>query len=75
MADDNDIWELRAQLVELQTQQAFQEDMLQTLDAVVTRQQQQMDDMSRLLRRWEQQVSDLRSELESRRDDTPPPHY
>jgi SlyX protein len=69
------VMELRAQLVELQTQVAFQEDALQALDLVVTRQQQQLDDMDRLLQRWQQVVGELRSELDAQRRDAPPPHY
>jgi SlyX protein len=75
VTNDNEAPQLRAQLVELQTQLAFQEDALQTLDAVVTRQQRQIDEMERQLRRWQQQISDLRSELESGRSEAPPPHY
>lgn len=75
VTNDNEAPQLRAQLVELQTQLAFQEDALQTLDAVVTRQQRQIDEMERQLRRWQQQVSDLRSELEAGRSEAPPPHY
>jgi SlyX protein len=75
VTNDNEAPQLRAQLVELQTQLAFQEDALQTLDTVVARQQQQIDELERQLRRWQQQVSDLRSELESGRSEAPPPHY
>jgi SlyX protein len=67
--------ELRAQLVELQTQVAFQEDALQALDRVVIGQQRQLDDMARLLQRWQQAVGELRSELDAQRRDAPPPHY
>jgi SlyX protein len=50
--------ELNAQLVELQTQLAFQEDALQALDDVVTRQQQSIDRLMQLQQRLERQLVD-----------------
>ncbi|WP_426416538.1 SlyX family protein [Aestuariirhabdus sp. LZHN29] len=65
----------RHQLVELQTQLAFQEDTIQALDRVVTRQQQQID-------RLEEQLQYLRKRFEALPDtlgdevpDQRPPHY
>ena len=67
--------ELRAQLVELQTQLAFQEDTLQALDRIVTAQQQQMDKLLRVNTRLEQQVSELSSWADEQREDERPPHF
>lgn len=67
--------ELSAQLVELQTQLAFQEDALQALDRVVTAQQQQMDKLLRTNARLEQQVSELAGWVDEQREDERPPHY
>jgi SlyX protein len=67
--------ELRAQLIELQTQLAFQEDTLQSLDRTVTAQQQQLDKVLRINSRLEQQVSDLSSWVDEQRADERPPHF
>jgi SlyX protein len=67
--------ELRAQLFDLQGQLAFQEDALQALDTVVTRQQQQIDLLERQLQRWQELVEELQGALESQREQAPPPHY
>jgi SlyX protein len=65
------LYELREQLVELQTQLAFQEDALQSLDRVVTTQQQQLDKLLRTNARLEQQVSELSSWAGEQRGDVP----
>lgn len=70
-----DAGELREQLVELQTQLAFQEDTLQALDAVVTRQQQQLDRLGELVERLQRQFTDLSGEFAEQRAEPPPPHY
>lgn len=67
--------ELRAQMVELQTQLAFQEDTLQALDRIVTAQQQQLDKVLRINSRLEQQVSELSSWVDEQREDERPPHF
>ena len=67
--------ELRLQLVELQTQLAFQEDTLQALDGVVTAQQQQIDNLQRQLERWRELVEDLQGAMENQQEQAPPPHY
>jgi SlyX protein len=67
--------ELSEQLVELQTQLAFQEDTLQALDAVVTRQQQQLDRLSELTGHLQRQFADLLGELEQQSPQQRPPHY
>jgi SlyX protein len=67
--------ELNAQLVELQTQLAFQEDTLQALDDVVTRQQQSIDRLLQLQQRLERQLSEQVGTAESAPADQRPPHY
>ncbi len=67
--------ELRVQLFDLQGQLAFQEDTLQALDAVVTRQQRQIDTLERQLQSWRELVEDLQGTLESQSEQAPPPHY
>jgi SlyX protein len=67
--------EMKAQLVELQTQLAFQEDALQALDNVVTDQQQRIDQLTVVNSRLEQQLGELESWADEQRVETPPPHY
>lgn len=67
--------ELREQMVELQTQLAFQEDMLQALDTALASQQQQLDKFAQLNGRLERQFRELLERLDDQPDDRPPPHY
>jgi len=67
--------ELREQMVELQTQLAFQEDVLQALDAALASQQQQLDRFALLNARLERQFRELLERLDDQPDDRPPPHY
>jgi SlyX protein len=68
--------ELNAQLVELQTQLAFQEDVVHALDAVVTRQQQSIDRLLQLQQRLERQLVELATGAgEPAPADERPPHY
>jgi SlyX protein len=67
--------ELNAQLVELQTQLAFQEDTLQALDDVVTRQQHSIDRLLQLQQRFERQLAELGGTGEGAPADQRPPHY
>jgi SlyX protein len=67
--------ELRAQLVEIQTQLAFQEDTLQALDRAVAAQQRQIDQLLQLSEHMGRQVSDLSDWLEEQRESERPPHY
>lgn len=67
--------DLRTQLIELQTQLAFQEDMLQALDRVVTEQQQRLDRLALVNTRLEQQLGELASRVDESHEEAPPPHY
>ncbi len=67
---------MKQRIAELETQLAFQEDTLQTLNDIVTRQQQQIDLLEREVQMLEaqlQQLSDAMQRPES--EETPPPHY
>jgi len=67
---------MEERLIEVETRLAFQDDALQALNAVVVRQQQEID----LLRR---EIEALKSQLKavapglvaSQSEETPPPHY
>lgn len=70
-----DVKTLQAQLVELQSQVAFQEDTIAALDAVVARQQRQIE---HLLQRWDEhktQLEAIGAELDKGPVDVKPPHY
>ena len=63
-------------LVELETRLAFQEDTLQALNGIVSRQQQEILMLSRDLEALRAQIRALSPELvASRAEEPPPPHY
>jgi len=63
-------------LIELETRLAFQDNSLQELNAVVVRQQREIDTLTRELETLKAQIRTLAPELvASRADETPPPHY
>ena len=65
----------QAHLTELETKLAFAEDLLDTLNQTVVRQQGQLDLMQQQLRLLHQQLQDaLPDEARSPRDEIPP-HY
>ena len=67
---------MQKRITELETRLAFQEDTLQTLNEIVTRQQLEIDSLI-------QQVSNLREQMRNlvpslianASEETPPPHY
>jgi len=64
-----------SRLTELETKLAFAEDLLETLNQTVIRQQGQIDSMQQQLRLLHQQLQDaLPDEAPSPRDEIPP-HY
>jgi len=67
---------MKQHIAELETQLAFQDDTLQTLNEIVTRQQQQIDKLEREVQRLVvqlQQLGDAMHRPES--EEAPPPHY
>lgn len=67
--------EFATQLIEVQSQLAFQEDTVQRLDDVVTQQQRRIDELTRLTERLAQRLADLTAMVEVQAPDQPPPHY
>jgi SlyX protein len=64
-----------SRLTELETKLAFAEDLLETLNQTVVRQQTQLDSMQQQLRLLHQQLQDtLPGDARSLRDEIPP-HY
>ena len=70
---------LEAQLVELQSQLAFQEDTLQTLNDIVTRQQDELDALRARYAQLEQQFEGVLEGVEQLQGQAQPqerpPHY
>lgn len=65
-----------SRITELETKLAFAEDLLETLNETVIRQQRQLDSLQEQLRLLHQQLRDSQSESEPRaaREEIPP-HY
>ena len=62
-------------LTELEIKASFMEDLLERLDAVIVRQQQQIDSLTREIAHLKQNASNGEAtEFRSLRD-APPPHY
>lgn len=63
-------------LIELETRLAFQDHTLQELNAVVVRQQREIDALTRELEMLKAQFKALAPDLVgSRAEEAPPPHY
>ena len=62
-------------LTELETKLAFAEDLLETLNATVARQQVQIDSLQQQLRLLHQQLKDARPDDARTPRDEIPPHY
>lgn len=67
--------ELSQQLFDLQSQLAFQEDTIQTLDGIVTRQQARLDQIEAVIEQLKAQLVELAAWSEREAPDQPPPHY
>lgn len=66
---------MESRLAEIETKLSFSEELLETLNRTVYRQQQQIDQLQLELRALREQVrTDLPVESRSLRDETPP-HY
>ncbi len=66
---------LAQQLIELQTQFAFQEDVIAALNRVVTSQQHEIDHLRQLCEQLCDQGDELRARLDGGQEVAPPPHY
>ena len=62
-------------LTDLEIKASFNEDLLDQLNQVIIRQQQQIDALARELAQLRQQIPDAGSGVLSRADDDFPPHY
>lgn len=67
---------MEERLIELETRLAFQDDVVQELNRVVVRQQQEIDALRRELEALRAQIRAMAPALvASRAEETPPPHY
>ncbi|MDQ6995723.1 MAG: SlyX family protein [Mariprofundaceae bacterium] len=63
-------------MIELQTKYAYQEDLLQTLNEVVTQQQQELARLKEDMKRMQVSLRGMMSSQLARPDEeVPPPHY
>lgn len=77
LTEQNEIESLKQEIVELQSQLAFQEDTMQALNSVVIRQQQQIENLHELFQQQKSQLETM-SEERGAADQTieeRPPHY
>ncbi|HMU86237.1 MAG TPA: SlyX family protein [Agitococcus sp.] len=67
---------LAERVTELECKQAFQEDLLETLNKIVVEQQQHIDILQEQIRILYYQIKSLQpSNVADLADETPPPHY
>ncbi len=67
---------MRDELIELQTQVAYQEDTISQLNDVVTRQQKDIDGLTRAVEQLKQQMVAITDAPQGEQiEETPPPHY
>ena len=68
--------DLNARIAELETTLAFQDDLLQSLNQVVIRQEEQILQITRELKSLREQVASMSPEPGiSNSEEAPPPHY
>ena len=66
---------IKQQLIDLQSQLAFQEDTVQSLNDVVTRQQQQIENLHELCSSQKLQLAEINSDMGKNDLDERPPQY
>jgi SlyX protein len=76
MAEQDELQQLRDELIELQTQLAFQEDTVQTLSNLIREQQLQIDRLATQEKRTLNQIEQILTEQGQQvEQEPPPPHY
>lgn len=64
------------EIIAMQTQLSFQEDSIQALNEVVTKQQREIDTLKKMLQLLQENLEEMtESQGEIIEDNTPPPHY
>lgn len=65
-----------ARLIDIETKLAYQEDLVETLNRIVSGQQRQIDELETACRKLVERVLEVSEELAARGiEDAPPPHY
>lgn len=72
MSDSN---ELEQRFIDLETKMAFMENTVDELNEVVTKQQDQIDELMTKMRRFLSDFQNLVSVIKDKGDEAPPPHY
>lgn len=72
---DESIQQLQQQLVELQMQLSFQEDTVQALNDVITRQQQQIENLYEQFNNQKLQLDQINNDMDKGSNEERPPHY
>jgi SlyX protein len=68
--------ELEQKIIDLESQLAFQEDTIETLNQALSSQQRQLDDVQFKLKHVLDKVKSMEpSNIASASEETPPPHY
>ena len=68
--------ELEQKIIDLESQLAFQEDTIETLNQALASQQRQLDDVQFKLKHVLDKVKSMEpSNIASAEEETPPPHY
>ena len=63
-------------LVDIETKLAYQEDLIEALNKVVSEQQRKIDELETVCRKMVDRLVDLSEAFESAQiEDAPPPHY
>ena len=75
MTSLSELDQLEQQLFDLQTRLAFQEDSLQALNDIVTRQQQQIENLHELSKSQRSQLELMTDTMGGTQVDEKPPHY
>jgi SlyX protein len=75
VAKNSDMEQLQEQVVELQSQLAFQEDTIGALNEVVTRQQAQIENLHEWQLNQKEQLQSINDEMSKDVVDEKPPHY
>lgn len=68
--------QLEARIIELESKLAFQDDTIEKLNAVVTQQQTQLDQLHSSLEKLREWIKNLQQpNIATSNEETPPPHY
>ena len=62
-------------LIEIESRIAYQEDLIQTLNDVVYKQQEKITQLEQQDRKLMERIKSLGESGDNRHDDQPPPHY